>query len=262
VDFAPLQPLHPRGVFLDRHPNQAIDLRPAVPVVVVGRADELPVAGPADECERTRAHRLIGKPAPIFFERGGADDAGRKHGQVGQQNGARVVQVQDDARLVRRLHFADHVVARLVRPGLVERQRVVGHDQAVEARLYRLGIQGRAIVKPHPLAKVKGPRQAIVRDLPPRGQRGHDLGRFVVIGDQRVEQIRDDVDRLGDVGVDRIESLGVLGLGVDQRACGNCRAAVAAGDEQQADCHTGPGQDCGRSMFNPQLPAHEIPWLD
>jgi hypothetical protein len=239
MHFAAGQALHAGCVFLDGHPHEVVDLRPPAVIIVVGGAHQLLVAHPFDEAERSGAYRMLGEIGAVPAQRRRADDAGRKHGQVRQQDRAGVVQLKNHRVLVRRLDRPDHVVARLVRPGFVECQLVLWLDQPLEAYSHRLAVARRTVVKDDPRPQVKCPGETVLAVLPPLGQSRDDIGRLVVIRHQRIKQVRDDVHRLGNVGVDRVQGCGVFRLGIDQRLAAGGGAAVplaataAAGQQQR-----------------------------
>ena len=90
-------------------------------------------------------------------------------------------------------------------------------EQALEREHDRIGVERRAVVKPHVRTQVERPAQAVLGDLPLRRETRLDVGRPRLPADEPLEEQLADLDRLAVGRADRIEHDHVGGLRDDER---------------------------------------------
>ena len=167
----------------DRPHDDAVEVRPAVPVVGVRLQDQLVAARPAPEAERPGAGRDDARGGRLLHRLRALD---RPEAAVGH-----VVEQRADGLL---RHEADHVLARdLDRLHATvgeppREQPVLRVQRPVDVELDGLGVERRPVVELHPPPQVEGPRPAVRRRLPALGEARDDLELLVVLH-QPVEDV-------------------------------------------------------------------------
>jgi len=84
------------------------------------------------------------------------------------------------------------------------------HQQPIKRQLYCCGVARSAVVELDTWAKFKGPGEAVVAGCPRLGERGDEFRRNVVVRYESVKDVGDDMDRFGDVRVNRVQRLGIV----------------------------------------------------
>ena len=219
LELAGLQLLEARGVLLDRDEDHAVEVRPTPEVLFVGLEDDLLLALPRLERERSGTHGVLGVGlVPELADRRRADDPHRVHREVAEEEERRhgAVEVHDDGQLVHGGRLDDRGEELGVDElGVVE---LVTLLQAIEAEGDRGRVARSPVVELDALGEMKGPLLPVRRVLPLLGERGLDRGRVVRIADEPVEDVVDDGNALAVLGLGRVEGDRVAAASEDDEA--------------------------------------------
>src|SRR4051794_10587772 len=271
LDLTRLQGLQPRRVVGDRTEDQLVDLRLLAPVVVVLDERELVAARPGIEGEGARADRMLGAERPrrvedpvrvdaplvgaVLLQRLRARDSERRERQRAEERCGRLRQL-DHGRLVvlRRAALIEAAAERLVlrrvlleaaehglpvvRGGRVlERPREV--VPAVEVGADRRGVEVGAVLELDSVAEMERPRLPVWARVPARGECGRDLRAAGLQGDEALEDLLDDADRLAVGDKCAVEHDRIGSAGEDERAAlaaaSTARAAAASAAARRCD---------------------------
>ena len=238
-----------RVVLRDDVPLDPIDQRQAfLPVVGIALQDDDLAAPPLLEAEGAGADRVAAEFLAPLLDHCLRQNRSREHGEDRQERRRWLVERKHDRAIVRRLDRGDVLVERRLGCKLVV-------ARALDAELGILCRDRRAVGE-HGLAQMERVGQAVLGDLPVRGQIGLDV--VGVLG--RTDQVRVDVVHGPDVEVlDRERRIERLGIGLPAQP-------KHAFGERRFDHETRRQQECDEEMHGSTqhglLPFLSVsPWL-